>query len=141
MERKIPDNIVNPALYRKAFKMADEKYKRHGLFKSAFIQKKYQELGGKYRGEKPAQNKGIQRWLKGEEWIKVLPYVKNGKIVKCGTGDDKHACRPLKRVNSKTPITINEVIKKHGKKKVIELAEIKGKDLNKRINWNTGKVY
>ncbi len=141
MDRKIPDNVLNPLLYRKAFALADAKYKRHGLFKSAFIQKKYQELGGKYKGAKPAQNKGIQRWLKGEEWIKVLPYVKDGKIVKCGTGQgDPHACRPLKRVNSKTPITIGEVIKKHGKKKVMELAEIKRKDINKRINWNTGKV-
>ena len=62
-----------------------------------------------------------------------------GKKVQCGSGDDKHACRPLKRVNAKTPITIDEVIKKHGKKKVIELAEKKRKDLNTRINWNTGK--
>ena len=132
-------NILNPKLYAKAKKIADEKYERHGLFKSAFIQKKYQELGGKYKGEKPKKSEGIQRWLKGEEWIKVLPYVKEGKKVQCGSGDDKHACRPLKRVNAKTPITIDEVIKKHGKKKVIELAEKKRKDLNTRINWNTGK--
>jgi len=136
----IPDNILNPALYKKAKELADKTYKRHGLFKSAFIQKKYQEFGGKYKGSKPSETKGIQRWLKGEKWIKVLPYVKEGKIVDCGTGDDKHACRPLKRVNAKTPITIDEVIKKHGKKKVIELANEKKKDLNTRINWNTGKI-
>ena len=124
----VPDNILNPALYRKSKKIADEKYKRHGLFKSAFIQKKYQELGGKYKGKKPPETKGIQRWLKGEKWIKVLPYVESGKIVNCGTGDDKHACRPLKRVNSKTPITIDEVIKKHGKSKVIELSKLKRKN-------------
>ena len=133
-------NILNPKLYSKAKKIADEKYERHGLFKSAFIQKKYQELGGKYRGEKPKKSEGIQRWLKGEEWIKVIDYVKDGKKVQCGSGDDKHACRPLKRVNAKTPITIDEVIKKHGKKKVIELAEKKRKDLNVRVNWNTGKI-
>lgn len=136
----VPDNILNPALYRKAKKIADETYKRHGLFKSAFIQKKYQEFGGKYKGKKPAETKGIQRWLKGEKWIKVLPYVTEGKIVDCGSGDDKHACRPLKRVNDKTPITINEVVKKHGKKKVIELAREKRKNLDTRINWNTGKI-
>ena len=64
-----------------------------------------------YKGKKPSKDKGIQRWLKGEEWIKVEPYVKDGKVVKCGTGD-KHACRPLNRVNKDTPITMKEVIKK-----------------------------
>jgi hypothetical protein len=137
---EVPENILNPSLYRKAKKEADTKYKRHGLFKSAFIQKKYQELGGKYKGKKPPATKGIQRWLKGEKWIKVLPYVMEGKQVDCGEGDDKHACRPLKRVNAKTPITIDEVIKKHGKEKVIELAKAKRKNLDTRINWNTGKV-
>ena len=137
---KIPDNIINAGIYKKARQIADITYKRPGLFKSAFIQKEYQKLGGKYRGNKPGKDKGIQRWLKGEEWIKVLTYVRDGKKVSCGTGGDPHACRPFKRVNKQTPITIDEVIKKHGKKKVIELATIKRKDLNKRINWNTGKV-
>ena len=132
---------LDKKLYEKVKQIADKTYKRDGLFKSAFIQKKYQELGGKYKGNKPAQNKGIQRWLKGEEWIKVIPYVENGKIVKCGTGDDKHACRPLKRVNNNTPITINEVIKKHGKKKVLELARLKKENMDIRINWNLGKMY
>ena len=137
---EVPDNIKNPSLYRKARKIADDTYKRSGLFKSAFIQKKYQELGGKYRGEKPKKDEGIQRWLKGEEWIKIIPYVKEGKKIKCGSGNDKHACRPLIRVNEKTPITINEIIKKHGKKKVLELANQKRKNLDTRINWNTGKI-
>ena len=133
-------NILNPKLYAKAKKIADEKYERHGLFKSAFIQKTYQKLGGKYRGEKPKKTEGIQRWLSKERWIKVIDYVKEGKKVPCGSGDDKHACRPLNRVNAKTPITIDEVIKKHGKKKVIELAEKKRKDLNVRVNWVKGTV-
>jgi len=137
---KVPENIKNPSLYKKAKKIADETYKRAGLFKSAFIQKKYQELGGQYKGKKPSKDKGIQRWLKGEEWIKVEPYVKDNKVVKCGTGD-KHACRPLKRVNEKTPITIKEVIKLHGKDKVLKLAREKQKDLDIRINWKTGKKY
>jgi len=137
---KVPENIKNPSLYKKAKKIADETYKRAGLFKSAFIQKKYRELGGEYKGKKPSKNTGIQRWLKGEEWIKVEPYVKSGKKVKCGTGDDKHACRPLNRVNDKTPITIKEVINKFGKKKVLELAKEKQKDLNTRINWKTAKI-
>jgi len=108
MDRKIPENVLNPAIYRKAFEIADKTYKRSGLFKSAFIQKKYQELGGKYKGKKPTKKEGIQRWLQKERWVKVLPYVKDGKKVPCGSGDDKHACRPLIRANDKTPITIDE---------------------------------
>lgn len=136
----VPENVLNPRLYKKAKKIADDTYKKPGLFKSAFIVKKYKELGGKYSGKKPDKGTGITRWLKGEEWIKVLPFVKEGKKIKCGSGSgDPHACRPSIRVNAKTPITIQEVIKKHGKKKIIELAEIKNKNKNARINWKTGK--
>lgn len=138
----IPKNVKNPTLYRKARKLADETYKKPGLFKSAFIVKKYKELGGEYSGKKPSKGEGITRWLKGEEWIKVLPFVKDNKKVKCGSGGgDPHACRPSIRVNSKTPITIQEVIKKHGKKKVIELAELKNKNDKIRINWKLGKSF
>lgn len=134
----IPDNVLNPKLYKKAKKIADETYKRPGLYKSAFLVKKYKELGGKYSTKKPKKTEGIQRWLKGEKWIKVIPYIKEGKEVICGSGDDKHACRPKIRVNKNTPITIDEVIKKHGKKKVLELAEEKRKNLNTRIDWKNG---
>jgi len=136
----IPDNIKNPKLYIRAKKEADEKYKRHGLYKSAFIQKKYQELGGKYKDKKPSKDTGINRWLKGEMWIEVEPYLKNKKIVKCGTSGRKgKACRPMKRVNNKTPVTLPELIKLHGKKKLLELVKQKQKDMNGRIFWKKGK--
>jgi len=135
----VPDNVKNPSIYRKARKIADSTYKKAGLFKSAFIQKKYQELGGTYKGKKPKETEGIQRWLKGEKWIKVYPYVTEGKKVGCGEGSgDPHACRPSKRVNDKTPITIDEAIEKHGKDKILKLAEAKRKDENIRVNWEKG---
>lgn len=137
----IPDNIVDKSLYIKAKKEADKKYKRHSLYKSSFIQKRYQELGGKYKGKKPSKEQGIQRWLDKEQWVEVIPYL-DGKIIQCGTSDRKgKACRPLKKANDKTPITLPQLIKKHGKDKIRELASKKVKNMNLRINWDDGKIY
>ena len=137
----IPDNIKNPTLYKKARKTADEKYKRPGLYKSAFIQKEYQRLGGKYKGEKPSKEKGIQRWLKGEKWVEVEPYLKNNKIVVCGTSEKEgKACRPMNRVNNKTPITLPELIKIHGRNKLLGLVSRKKKNMDLRIDWKNGKI-
>lgn len=134
-----PDNVLNPQLYKKAKKEADEKYKRHGLYKSAFIQKRYQELGGKYKDKKPDKKTDINRWF-NEEWVEVEPYLKNNKIVICGTSNRKgKACRPLKRANEKTPITLPELIKLHGKKKLLELIKQKQKDMNGTLRWKEGK--
>jgi len=134
---EIPENVLNPVLYRKAKKEADEKYAKPGLYKSAWMVKRYTELGGKYSGSKPS-NTGINRWLKKEEWIQVLPYL-DGKIVKCGSSDgDMIACRPSIRATAKTPITIQEAIKKHGKAKILELAKYKERTPTSRIDWVNG---
>lgn len=142
--KEVPENIKNPNLYKKAVKEADKIYKRHGLYKSAFIQKKYQELGGKYKDSKPTDKEGIQRWLRGGEmWIEIEPYLKDNKKVICGSNSEKKkkACRPLKRVNDKTPITIPELIKIHGKDKLLKLARLKQENMDKRMNWKTGRFY
>jgi hypothetical protein len=133
----IPDNIINKNIYKQVKLIADKIYKRHGLFKSAFIQKEYQKLGGKYKDKKPSKNEGINRWLLGEQWIEVKPYLEKNEIVKCGSSNRKgKACRPLKRVNEKTPITIPELLKIHSKKKILDLVNQKIQNMNKRINWN-----
>ena len=133
----IPDNVVNPALYRKARKKADETYKKNSAYKSMFIVSEYKRLGGKYRGEKTL--KGVKRW-NAEKWIQVLPFVESGKRVACGFGDGGKGCRPSKRIDIDTPMTIQEVIKKHGKKKVTELAKKKRNNMSLRIDWKEGKV-
>lgn len=133
------DNILNKDLYEKAKKEADKIYKRHGLYKSAFIQKKYKELGGKYKNEKTSNKKGINRWLKEEQWVEVLPYL-NGEKVVCGSSEGGKACRPLKRYNDKTPITLPELIKLHGKEKLKKLVKEKIANMDKRINWKKGTI-
>lgn len=136
----IPNNVINPQLYRIAKKDADQRFKRPtSAYKSMYISKKYQELGGKYKGKKDPK-KGTVRWSKGERWIQVVPYLTKGEIIECGANNRKgKACRPLVRVNKNTPITLSEVVDKHGKEKVLELARKKQRDMDSRIYWKTGK--
>jgi len=135
----IPNNVLNPKLYKKAKKEADEKYKRPtSAYKSMFISKKYQELGGKYSGKKD-KTKGTIRWNKKEKWIQVLPYLQQNKIIECGEDNkDTKACRPMIRASKYTPITIGEIVEKHGKQKAIELAKKKNKDMKGKIYWRKG---
>ena len=96
--RPVPDNVENPRLYRKARKLADEKYQKHSAFKSSYMVKKYKEMGGTYSGKKTTN--GLTRWHK-EEW-------------KTQNGDKGYKCksdvyRPTKRINKKTPTTFKEL--------------------------------
>ncbi len=125
---------TNKALYERAKKEIDKIYgTKTSAYRSMAIVKKYKTMGGTYSGNKSTS--GTSQWLK-EKWVKVQDYI-NGKSVACGYNDrNKHACRPSVRINSKTPITIQEVLKKHGKAKTLELAKAKQKDASKtRVNW------
>jgi hypothetical protein len=134
---------LQPRLYTNAKKMADRVYgTKTSAYKSMFIVKTYKSLGGTYEGTKPVRDRGTTRWLR-EKWIVVQPFVDHGTKIPCGVSDRrrKHACRPSKRVSSKTPITIQEAIRKHGKPAVAKLASKKQKGTEKvRVQWNTGTV-
>lgn len=134
---KIPDNIIDKDLYLQAKEKADEVYKRPSAYKSAYIQKEYKKLNGRYK----YKTKGLKRWF-DEKWIQVIPYIQENKIIQCGE-DNKHkkACRPLKKINKNSPETIDELINKYGKDKILNLAKEKNKNMNLRINWEDGKIY
>lgn len=134
---EVPDNVVNPALYRKARKTADEKYKKNSAYKSMFIVSEYKRLGGKYRGQKKVT--GVKRWNQ-EEWIQVIPFLEDGKKVACGFGSENKACRPSKRVDKDTPMTIQSLVRKHGKELVLKLARAKKQNMSRRINWEKGTM-
>jgi len=136
MDSNIPDNVVNKKLYEKAKNTVYPKYKRPSLYRSMALQKEYLKLGGKYKGEKIQSGK---KWL-DEKWIQVVPFLETGKKIKCGEGKDSKGCRPTVKLDSKTPITINELIKKHGKDKLLEFAKKKKANMNLRANWNTLKL-
>ena len=134
-----PSNIN---LYNKVKKEAKKKFKRYpSLYASSWIVREYKKRGGKYSGKKPSVKKGISRWYK-EEWVQVESYLRTGKKVTCGSSiRDTKACRPLKRVDSKTPITLKELLKIHSKSKLMKLARQKQRDMKGRVMWKTGKFY
>lgn len=142
-EVKVPKNVVNRALYIEAKKSADEVYKRHSAYKSMYISRKYKELGGTYRDKdekgKKIKTKPIKRtedWLK-EEWVQIKPYVKDKKKIPCGEQNKgPKACRPLKKVENS--ISMDDIIKKWGKKKVLALTEKKLKDMDGQLDWKKG---
>jgi len=140
MTSPIPDNVKNKELYRKAKQKANEKYgSKTSAYKSMYIVKAYKDMSGTYTGTKQT-SKGTTKWNQ-EKWVNVNAYLK-GKTVKCGeTQKNKHACRPTKKIDSKTPITIQQVIKKHGKAAVKEAVQQKSTNASaNRLNWNTLKV-
>jgi hypothetical protein len=133
----IPDNIINKKLYIKAKEEADKIYKRPtSAYKSMWISKKYQEMGGKYKGK----NKSLtNRWLK-EKWIQVIPYLTKGEIIECGADNKQNkVCRPMIRINKQTPITLPELIKLHSKEDLLKLARKKNRDMKGRAMWKQMK--
>ena len=81
------------------------------------------------------ENKGVKRW-NNEKWIQVVPFLESGKKIACGFGSDSKGCRPSKRIDKETPITIQELLKKHNKNDLLKVARQKKKDMSKRVNWN-----
>lgn len=130
---------TNKKLYQQVVKQAKTKFEVWpSAYASMWVQKTYQEKGGKYSG--PKKDAGTTRW-RDEKWVNMNEFLK-GNIKPCGmpAGIDK-ACRPLIRINKNTPITASEVVKKHGKQKTQELADAKAKSQkDNRVNWVTGKI-
>ena len=136
------DNILDPILYKKARRIADNVYKKHSAYKSMYIQNIYKKLGGRYKGSKKNSSKqGVSRWNK-EQWIQVIPYLKYGKMIPCGSANKSaKVCRPLVRVSKDTPITLGELLKIHSKKDLLKLSNKKLKDMKGRVFWKTMKFY
>ena len=89
-------------LYEKAKHMADDIYKKPSAYKSGYIVKKYKEMGGTF--ENDGKEKSLKRWFK-EKWQDV-------------GSKDYPVYRPTKRINSKTPLTLNEIDKDNLKEQI-----------------------
>ena len=143
--KKTPPNVENPVLYKRAYEKVRKVYgDQTSAYRSMAIVTEYKKMGGKYTNKRKENGAdGVTRWLK-ERWIMVKPYLKEPvrETVPCGARKRReHACRPLVRVDPvKTPITIDEAIRKHGKEKVRALAETKRTHGSERvrIDWNKG---
>jgi hypothetical protein len=102
--------ILNPDLYQQAKEYADKIYSKPSAYKSGFIVKKYKELGGKYEDDNKPKN--LKRWYK-EDWKDI--------------GDlDYPVFRPTIKINSKTPLTPNEIDKNNLKNQILLKQEIRG---------------
>jgi hypothetical protein len=132
------ENILDKKLYEMAKKDADLKYKVPSAYKSMYIQKKYKQLGGRYKNKKRNQG-STDRWTT-EHWVVVSEYLNGNKKIVCGTSEIKNkVCRPLKRINKDTPITLPELLKIHSKKDLLTLANKKRNDMKGRVMWKTLK--
>ena len=132
------ENIIDKKKYKQAKMKADKTYAKPSAYKSMYIQKVYKDLGGRYKGKKK-KNASTTRWIK-EKWIQVIPFLTKNEKIACGSNNKKSkVCRPSKRIDSKTPITIQELQKIYTKKELLTLARKKNKDMKGRLYWKTAK--
>lgn len=115
--------------YKKVFK---EKYGNKSPYKT---QKKSRKSTKKSRKSTKKSNKNnLTRWF-NEKWVNVCK-KKSGKYVPCGRkkGSMKKYpyCRPLHRINSGTPMTVGEIKKKYGSKKLKEMCKRKNSKRDKK---------
>ena len=103
----IPNNLE---LYEKAKAYADKIYKKPSAFKSAYIVKKYKELGGLYTDDKSPKN--LKRWFK-EGWINIS---KKGYPV----------YRPTKKISRQTPLTVKQISSANLKKQIALKQKLRG---------------
>lgn len=128
---------IDTALYETVKLEADKKFKRPtSAYKSMWISKTYKQRGGRYKGKKT----GLTRRWREEEWIQVIPYLKEGEKIACGASNRKNkVCRPLIRVNKDTPITIEELRDIYSDEQLLKLANKKIKDMSGRVYWKKNK--
>lgn len=132
---------IDKELYEKIKKEAKKKYKVWSAYASAWLVSEYKKRGGKYRKQKNKTSKnkisGLKKWFQ-ENWINVC---KLPKIVKCGRkkSDKKNYpyCRPMYRIDSKSPKTVGELNKKQIKKKCEEKQKIIDLNLKKNVSKNS----
>jgi hypothetical protein len=147
----MPSRFLDRELHAKVKKKAKARFERWpSAYGSAWMTREYLRRGGRLAGN-PEQ--GVGRWMR-EEWVQVLPYLDHdGRRIPCGDGSKATkkrsrsrkskvvgpACRPSRRISKRTPITIQEAIKEHGKRKVRSLATKKGRDMDGRADWKRGR--
>lgn len=125
----------NSDAYKKALNEANKIYgSKSNIFRSSFIVQKYKQYGGIYKEQRKKKNEELTRWF-NEEWISIIPYLEKNKIVKCGSPEGNEGCRPLYRVSSKTPITIDELLKIHNKNDILKMAYFKKINPDIRVDW------
>ena len=99
-------------------------------YASAWIVRQYKKYGGEWETEG-----GSLDDLFREGWVDVVPLLKEGKVVLCGKGEGGKACRPTKRINKDTPITLQELLELHSVKEILKFAERKANNMELNAQW------
>jgi Family of unknown function (DUF5872) len=108
-ERLMP-KILDPYLYNRAKKIADDKFEKPSAYKSGYIVKTYKELGGRYKSDNKPRN--LKRWFQ-EKWTDI--------------GNKKYPVfRPTRRINKNTPLTVKEIDRKNLTKQINKKQRIQG---------------
>lgn len=105
----MPDPI-DKKLYNAVKVKANAIYDKPSAYKSGYIVKTYKKLGGRYRDD--GEEKNLKRWY-NEDWMDV---GHRGYPV----------YRPTKRINDKTPLTVDEIDKDDLQKQINRKQIIKG---------------
>ena len=90
---------ANPALYQRIKTRLFKEMPTHSAYRSGLLVQEYKRQGGTYIGTKP-RSTGLKRWFK-ESWRNQRGgrgYQKKGDVY-----------RPTKRINDKTPVTLQEL--------------------------------
>ena len=98
---------LDPELYARAKAEADRTFEVPSALKSAWLVKRYKDLGGRYRGSRGG---GLDRWFR-ERWVDVTRPSRRG-YARCGRSSRRGpypVCRPSRRVSSATPTTVREL--------------------------------
>ncbi len=86
---------------------------------------------------KKKRESGLKRWF-NEKWVNVCKKKSNGSYADCGRKKSELKnypyCRPLHRINSGTPMTVGEMVKKYGKKKIEQMCNKKNNKKNVKSN-------
>lgn len=102
---------ASETLYARAKRIADQTYDKPSAYKSAFIQRQYRQLGGKYVDD--GKPKLLKRWF-NEKWRDV------------GGEQPYPVYRPTRRVSPDTPLTVSEVDPQNLKEQIKLKQKIKG---------------
>ena len=91
---------------------------------------KYMERINKLRSGEIKQKSNMGRWF-NENWVNVCEPKVNGEYQPCGRHNadlepsSYPYCRPEKRIDSGTPMTVGEIIEKHGNSELSRLCKLK----------------
>lgn len=114
MTKPVP---ANPKLYATVKKEAKERFASWpSAYGSGWLVREYKRRGGTYTTTKKPKE-GLDRWFK-ENWVDVCQLPKKIPCGRDATDDRKFPyCRPLIRVNKRTPTPVKELSKQELKKR------------------------